>query len=162
VRASAPLQQASMDWLTPHFVGIDCVALTLTFKRRVGPVWLDEEIAQDTVRHFLLRINRAARGGKRRSPSDQLRVVAVREGAVARGKKHLHYHLQIEVPTNTSPEEFAMHCRRVWGCLDWGAAQSDAQYVRDVGWMSYMLKLRDKDDFAYAIDVDNCWLGQRH
>jgi hypothetical protein len=156
------LQEAALNWLTPQFDDTESIALTLTFKRRVGATWLSEEIAQSTLRHFLQRINKVERKKRRLSGSDRLRVVAIREGAVAKGQKHLHYHLQIQVPTGTDAEHFSAHCRQVWSRLDWGAVQTDAKYVRDSGWMSYMLKLRDKSDFAYAIDIDNCWLGQWH
>lgn len=156
------LQEAALDWLAPQFDDTESIALTLTFKRKVGTTWLTEEIAQSTLRHFLQRINKVERRRRRLSGANRLRVVAVREGGLAQGRKHLHYHLQIQLPSGAAPEDFSAHCRRIWSLLDWGAAQTDSKYVRDLGWMSYMLKLRDKTDFTYAIDVDNCWLGHWH
>jgi len=153
------LQHAYVDWIGTQFVGVDSIALTVTFKKRIGNIWLDDNIAQATVHHFLRRINRVGRGQRLHDTTALLRTLAVREGGFRRGAKKLHYHLQLEVPRTTLPSLFASTCCVTWRKLDWAGFQCRTKVFADPGWTSYMLKTRTKADYSYAIDLSNCVFG---
>lgn len=151
------LQNAYLAWFGSP--GVPMIAVTLTFKPKVGNRRLSEAIAQEAIRHYLRRINRISRGRKYGDRRPQLKTFAVREGGIGFDQKHLHYHLQIEVPMGSSASEFARFCLSEWSKLNWGSqSQLRASVDADIGWTAYILKLRDKPDFADAIDVMNCFL----
>lgn len=155
---NAAIQEASSRWLAGVFDGVPSIALTLTFKQRIGWDRLTADVAQQTLRHFLRRLNRVSRGKKFRKRRPALTVLAVREGGCGKAHKHLHYHLQLEVPSDRSPAEFGAHCLRTWSSLDWGSDRYNRMSVSaDEGWTEYLLKLRDKPNFADAVDVMNCY-----
>lgn len=153
------LQKAYFDWIDTQFVGVDSIALTLTFKRRVGTVWLSEDIAQGSVHQFLRRINRVGRGQRLLENPRLLRSLAVREGGVRRNEKRLHYHLQLEVPCTTPASVFAATCCATWRKLDWAGLECRTKVGANSGWTSYILKTRTKADYSYAIDLSNCVFG---
>lgn len=154
---NSAMKEASALWLTATFDRVPSIALTLTFKQRLQWHRLSADTAQQTLRHFLRRLNREGRGKKFRRRRPPLTVLAVLEGGCRPGEKHLHYHLQIEVPTDRSPEEFGEYCLRTWAALDWGSDRQNRMAVdADSGWTEYILKLRDKPIFSDAIDVMNC------
>lgn len=153
-------QQAITNWVRPSFADIESIALSLTFKDRVGTEWLSTEVAEKTVHHYLRRINRVGRGKRMSCVALPLRTLAIREGGIGKTMKRLHYHLQIEVPPATTAAAFATRCCDVWRRLDWGGRECYATRVTDDGWMDYMLKLRDKPEYCYALDVNNSWLAR--
>ncbi|WP_206862085.1 hypothetical protein [Lysobacter changpingensis] len=131
--------------------------MTLTFKPSWQGQLLTESIAESTVGHFLHRLNR--RFITRRKASERLRVIAVREGGIGLGNKRLHYHLKVEAPTGVDPDQFCISCLHIWRKLDWASlSQNRATARSDEHWISYILKLRDKADYATAIDINNTYL----
>jgi hypothetical protein len=102
------LRAAYLDWF--DFRGIPSIALTLTFKPKLGRKELDTEVAEEALRHFLRRLNRMRGNSRKRSKKTPLQTMAIREGYFGGGYPQFHYHLQIEVPGDSDPQEFADRC----------------------------------------------------
>lgn len=147
------LQAAYLDWCEDAW--FDGIALTVTFKPSWQRQLLTDAVAESTIRHFLSRLNRQF-SKRPRNVAHRLKVIAVREGGIGMGNKRLHYHLKIEVPTDLDRQEFCAACLYIWSKLDWASAtQNRATACSDKHWIAYILKLRDKADFATAIDINN-------
>ena len=151
-RQDLRLQQLALEkWLRQ--AASEGVAATLTFKQRLDGKPLTRDIAQATITHYLHRLDRIAFGRRNKS---QVSAIAVREGGTLPHQKHLHYHLALPTPPNYSAEDWRSYVLRTWPVLDWASPiQNRFELIRDSGWLSYMLKLRDKSDFLEAMDFEN-------
>jgi len=139
------------DYCLRHdFVGM---AMTLTFRPSRNGVLLTEEIARSTVNHFLRALDRKA-FGRAQSNTTRLQAIVVMEGGVGRNiGKRIHYHLKVELPESWDAQAFTDICEGVWTKLDWASnSQNCFKPQSDVGWISYILKHRDKPDYARAFD----------
>lgn len=153
------MQTALRNWLR-----IDgwnqAFALTLTLKQRIGgdggvsasATNLTPQIASQNLKHFLNVLNKQVYGAASQRHGKRLPVFSVLEGG---NGKRLHYHLAIDCPRNDLIEVFPAMVISTWWKTLWGYDQT---YVTpcDAGWVNYMTKLRDKPDFASAIDWENC------
>lgn len=135
-------------------------ALTLTLKQRIGgdggvsapATNLTRQISSQNLRHFLNVLNKQIYGKASRRYGKRLPVFSVLEGG---NGKRLHYHLVIGCPRDDLIEVFPAMVVLAWRKTLWGYGQTDVKPC-DAGWVKYMTKLRDKPDFASAIDWENC------
>lgn len=88
-----------------------------------------------------------AQGGKMGVP-----VIPILEGG---GVNRLHYHLIIDCPRDDLLASFPELIAKTWRASHWGYNEIKIVSTPDQGWITYMTKLRDKPDFAEAID----WLN---
>lgn len=155
IKAQAQLR----EWFRERLEG-EHLAVTLTFHPPPGEK-LDESQAQATLRHFLRRLANRVYGSAAKRFGRKLQVVPVLEGGTGPNDKHLHYHLQIEIPLGFEPDRFGRLCIEVWRELDW-ASQTQNVYrycTNGEGWTNYILKPRDKADYLSAIDFSNMALN---
>lgn len=135
-------------------------AVTLTLRQSVTvansmhPVRLSltEQSASQNFRHFLNKLNRVVYGSAAHRFGKGVAVVPVIED---NADKRLHYHALIDCPRPQLVAAFPAAIADAWRSTQWGYYQIDIQSGADRGWLNYMMKFRDKPDFATAIDLMN-------
>lgn len=135
-------------------------AVTLTMKQatdavdgdRKVKVFLDPDKASQNLSHLLNRLNKRIFGNRAKRFGNGLRVIPVLEGG--RGER-LHYHLMIDCPREELQDRFEPMINEIWQQTQWGFRQTDIRPYADDGWKDYISKLRDKPDYADAIDWRN-------
>lgn len=151
---SAFRQFAKTDhWLSPH-------AVTLTMKQVLRPSfdpaaateYLDLRKASQNFRHFMNILNRRVLRKRFQHHGQRLSVVPVIEGG---NGKRLHYHATIDCPRADLVGLFPLIVRSAWSKTKWGYYEIDIQPSADDGWTNYISKLRDKPNYADAIDWEN-------
>ena len=156
------MQSALLTWVQ-KLLSNDCIAVTLTFRPYRDGRGVTPNVAQETVRRYLLRLDAAAFGRRairgHRSRRLKLQRLAICEGGTGYNDTHVHYHLQIQVP----PQQTALGWRLVaadeWRKMQRAGRENTFRDVRDAGWLDYILKLRDKPSFSDAVDFENCWVN---
>jgi hypothetical protein len=133
------------------------IALTLTFRPNRGRKLVDNAIASKAMTHFLAKLNRRVFRNAHRRFGRRLEVIAVREGGGGHHKQ-VHYHLDMRVPDRWSVSDFGGTCLEVWRSLRWASQDQNVIRESDDGWIDYMLKFRDKNDYFDAVDVINTHL----
>jgi hypothetical protein len=155
------LRKACFEWLKPTGPAI---AATLTFRPSLEVMSdsgivrhrLTERDAQAAVANFLRRLDAAAYGKEAIRRGRRLGAIAIREGGTSRHDKHLHYHLQLQVPDHETLYGWRVVAADAWRKLRWASPKQNVfRDVTDEGWISYILKLRDKPNFIDAVDVEN-------
>lgn len=137
-------------------------AATLTLRQSVTAwdgalpirIALTEQSASQNFRHFLNKLNRSAFGKSAQRFARGVAVIPVLEGSTG---KRLHYHAMIDCPRSDLIADFPIVVAQAWRSTQWGYDQVVVEPGADRGWLSYMTKLRDKPDFASAID----WMNLR-
>lgn len=153
----ARLRAAALDYFIQR--DFDGIAVTLTFKPRRSSERFSEQVAEAAVRELIKRLNKFA-NGRGRPP---LQVIAIREGGIGpKYRTHLHYHLKLEVPLGSTPENFAEKVEHYWTKLRWASRdQNRVVPMSDHGWLSYILKTRSKRDYGDSIDWKNTQVPPR-
>jgi hypothetical protein len=100
-------------------------------------------------------LNRKVYGRAASRYGKSVSVIPIMEGG---DDKRLHYHAMIDCPADHLQEAFPDAIASSWRSTQWGYDQIDVQPQADEGWLAYMTKLRDKADFASAIDWINVHL----
>lgn len=151
------LQRSVRLFFNKNLVNRAC-AVTLTLRQTVageggvGRVKLTADQAQQNYRHFLNLLNRAVFGKRAARFGRSVVSIPVLEG----GRGHrLHYHAVIGCPSELSYSDFEELIRDCWAKTQWGYDEVDIQPDADAGWINYISKLRDKPDYAEAIDWQN-------
>lgn len=146
-------QFASIDgWQAPY-------AVTLTMKQgapvangqRSVMAFLDPDKASQNLRHFHRIISRKVLGKPADRFGQRLPMIPVLEGG---NGSRLHYHLLIDCPRQDRQSDFPDLVRDVWSRTQWGHREIDIQAADD-GFKFYISKLRDKPNYADAIDWTN-------
>ena len=133
------------------------VGLTLNLKQAIittsGAIFrLDELNAKKAFRHYMNVLNRRIYHSAHRKHGKRLRVVPILEKS-AEGR--WHYHVAIEPPAFMDANSFGEFAMGVWLQTDFGYAHGDAVADVDVGWITYMTKLRGKSGLeAYTDCID--------
>lgn len=140
----------SKTWTSPH-------AVTLTLKTRilVGEVWqsLTPLDAQQNLRHWLnvvrkrlVRLGFAKDGELQRVPIYEGREYEVRP----------HYHLMLDKPECIETPQYQSLIQHEWQRTRWGHQRVTVDACHDEnGWLSYITKLRTKEEYADSIDWAN-------
>ena len=148
-----------------HWVCVDAwsnrYAVTFTMKQcLVTPSlkgehteWLDDIIASRKFKHFMNLLNDEVHGRseRRRRTGNKIRMINVWETSK---NDRIHGHAILERPLGCTDEQFRQLLREKWDKTDGAYHQL---YITDAnsGWLNYMLKCRDKESVADAID----WLN---
>lgn len=128
-------------------------AVTLTMKMRVEGKSNDMDAASANFRHFMNRLNHTILKSAAKRYGKRLKVFCVRE---CNAEGRLHYHAVIDRPSHVGIEEFTSTIRHLWGRTDFGYREIDVQDEINEGWLSYLLKNRQKDSVLDSIDWENC------
>ena len=140
-------------WLAPH-------AVTLTLRQGLAVsngaadtfVLLTRQLASQNYRHFLNLLGSMALGQAAKRFGRRINSISTIEGG--KGKR-LHIHAVIDCPRDDLLETFPSMITEAWRTTQWGYGQIDIQRDADSGWIKYISKLRDKPDYAAAIDWEN-------
>ena len=140
-------------WNAPH-------AVTLTMKQAV-PVangqnalmaFIDPAKASQNLGHFNAVLSRLVLGKPADRFGQRLSMIPVIEGGDG---KRMHYHLLIDCPRDDLKSDFPRLVRETWLRTQWGYNQIDIQPDANDGFKFYFSKLRDKPNYADAIDWAN-------
>lgn len=130
-------------------------AVTLTMRKRVGGQSNDMMVASVNFRHFMNRLNGELLKSAAKRYGKRLKVFCVIE---KNADGRLHYHAVIDRPAHVGIEAFTAAVQHQWGRTDFGYREIDVQDATTEGWLSYMLKDRQKDSVLDSIDWANCQL----
>src|ERR1700751_4944361 len=113
-------------------------------------------------RHFMNLLNRAVYGAAFRRHGKRLRVLPVLEkGEVRASSLHSlergtsgrwHIHCAIELPSHLDPVALEKLIRACWAKVELGYGRILVRAGADAGWISYMLKDRQKSQFDSCVD----------
>lgn len=145
---------SSVDgWTSPYAVTFT-MKQAMTFDGDKGPVWLalTPELASKNLRHFYNRLNKACYGNAGIRFNKRVPLIPVLEGG---NGKRLHYHCMIECPRDDLRAGFPDLLASLWRQTPWGYDQIDIQPNADNGFINYISKIRDKPNYADAVDWDN-------
>ena len=151
-RKDVEMHDAMVGWLEQHPMKT-AIAVSLTFKPALGERSLTLDAAHNAVRMYCRMLNSRAYGRAFRKKKKRLAVFPVREGGSGLYDKHIHYHLQVEVPDGWNIADWLDAACEEWKHIRWASRhQNRFREVTDANWLSYELKTRDKPSYADAID----------
>jgi len=133
------------------------VAVTLTLKQAIqqhGYVFYGrEENYTKVFECFMRRLNRAVYGNAARRFERRLRVIPIIEKDED-GRWHIH--AAIEAPAHMTPWQFQNEIMRCWPTKNlWAYKFNQIKFGADVGWVNYLLKLRQKSGLeAWSDSID--------
>lgn len=111
--------------------------------------------ASANCRHFLNRLNAKSLGAAAKRYGKKLKTFAVIE---QNAEGRLHYHMILDRPAHIAAEHLSALIREEWTKTDFGYRQVDVQNMYSDGWVSYILKSRQKNDCQLDhIDWNNCY-----
>lgn len=133
-------------------------AITLSLKQRLPDraERIDTISASQNVRHFANLLSRRCFGSAHKRYGRRVQMFSVIEGG---GTKRLHVHAMVDCPSADLELAFPEFIRTAWEKTRWGYREVDVQPCDD-GWLSYLLKLRDKPEFDISLDWQNCQLNE--
>ena len=117
---------------------------------------LDRQNCEQNFRHLINVLNVWTYGHAFRRYGKRLRVIPVIEGG---NGERFHYHALIDCADRRRYFEFTNLIADTWRSTDWGYDQVCIRVQADDGWISYMTKFKDKEDFADSIDWMNFYNG---
>lgn len=130
------------------------MAVTLTMKMRANGRSNDIITASANCRHFFNRLNAKSLGAAAKRHSKRLKAFAVIE---QNWEGRLHYHMIIDRPPHIAADDFSALIREQWRKTDFGYRHVDIQPMTSDGWISYILKGRQKNGCLHDhIDWNNC------
>jgi hypothetical protein len=145
----------------------DFCDVTLTLKQGHqrdcgGWIKIDDYQCRQAFRHFMNLLNRAVYGAAFRRHGKRLRVLPVLErGEVRAGALRKcdsatfgrwHIHCAIELPSHVAAVVLEKLIRVCWAKVEWGHSRILVRDGTNAGWVSYMLKGRQKSQFDYIFD----------
>ncbi|MEG8052906.1 hypothetical protein QP185_05960 [Sphingomonas aerolata] len=114
--------------------------------------FLDADKASQNMSHFHSILSRRVLG----KPRISVRYARQDDsGAGAQQEGRLHYHALIDCPRAELQGAFPALIQDIWARTQWGHRQNDIQADADDGFKFYISKLRDKPDYADAVDWAN-------
>ena len=136
------------------------IAVTLTLKQAIplqegssrGYIRITPDRASQNLRHFLNVINYQCLGKKASRHGCRIPVFSVLEGT---REKRLHFHLLMDWPLGANANEIETMISSNWHKTQWGYNQIDVQTNADMGWVDYITKMKDKEDYSSSIDWEN-------
>ena len=148
------IANAYLEWIEGKPFG-PSIAVTLTFRQFDGKQ-ISRKLAENAISHYLRVLDRKAFGAQARRGKRQLGAFGVFEGDAESWGKNLHYHCLLQIPSHVMPEQWIRTCEMEWAKVRYSNRQHHFEEVWDeAGWSEYLLKLRDKKDYADAVDVIN-------
>jgi hypothetical protein len=161
-----PFESAKSHFFDTGIWGPFCdVTLTLKQARQLDSgVWtrIGDYPYRQAFRHFMNLLNREVYGAAFRRHGKRLRVLPVLEkgevGARAlrsweRGTSgRWHIHCAIELPPHFDAVALERLIRQCWAKVEWGHGRILVRDGANGGWISYMLKGRQKSEFDGVLD----------
>jgi hypothetical protein len=141
--------------------------VTLTLKKArlcARGVWLkiDDYPCRRAFRHFMNLLNRAVYGAAFRRYGKRLRVLPVLEKGEVRARAlrsrergtsgRWHIHCAIELPSHCDAIALEDLIRDCWAKVEWGYNRILVRDGANAGWITYMLKDRQKSCFEGFLD----------
>jgi len=163
---SDPFESAKSHFFNTSSWGEFC-DVTLTLKQARQPdqggwVKIDEYRCRKAFRHFMNLLNRAVYGAAFRRYGKKLRVLPVLEKGEVRVRAlrswecgtsgRWHIHCAIELPSHFDGIALERSIRDCWGKVEWGCGRILVRDGANAGWISYMLKDRQKSEFDGFLD----------
>ena len=136
---------SKMNWVSPY-------ALTFTFKQRVQNHKLDVITASQNIRNFVSRLNRKIFGNAHKRFLKALKFFPVIEYDQ---DKRFHVHAIIDKPDTINSELFFELIKKSWSKTKFGYDHIHIQPVTSNGWLLYMTKFKQKNDYGLSIDWMN-------
>jgi hypothetical protein len=140
---------AHLDWLL-QYEGQVTHAVTLTFDPKKIAAFTGQfnrsvsinekemvERYQDSLRHFINRLDRALFGNASQRHGNRLLFVPVIEGL--NNGEVPHYHCSVGISQDRA-EEFAEKVKTCWSQVPFSGFQIKVESYRDAGWLSYSTK----------------------
>jgi hypothetical protein len=127
---------------------IDPFAVTLTMR------WQSWRQHSQNFRHFMNRLNTQIHGNAYKRYGRRLSVLPVIEGT---HRDHPHYHCVIDNPRSDNRVWFEANIFKCWNQTELGLPEMSITPEADIGWIRYMAKPRDKDNYNEAFDWENAW-----
>jgi hypothetical protein len=163
---SDPLESAKSHLFHTSIWGAFCdVTLTLKQARqseRGAWIKIDDYACRQVFRHFTNLLNRAVYGAAFRRHGRRLRVLPVLEKGEVRASAlrswecgtsgRWHIHCAIELPSHLDAVDLENLTRRRWAKVELGYGRILVRAGADAGWISYMLKDRQKSEFDGCVD----------
>ena len=163
---SDPFESARSHLFNTNSWGPFC-DLTLTLKQgcqsdRGGWIKIDAYPCRRAFHHFTNLLNRAVYGAAFRRHGKGLRTIAVLEKGEVRARAlhssergtsgRWHIHCAIELPSHLDSVAFENLIRKCWAKVEWGHRRILVRDRANAGWISYMLKGRQKSEFDAFLD----------
>ena len=141
--------------------------VTLTLKQGHQPasggwVKIEDYRCRQAFRHFMNLLNRAVYGSAFRRYGKRLRVLPVLEKGEVRARAlrswergtsgRWHIHCAIELPSHFDAVGLEKLIRDCWAKVEWGHGRILVRDGANAGWISYMLKDRQKSEFDGFLD----------
>ena len=141
--------------------------VTLTLKQarqseRGAWVKIEDYPCRKAFRHFMNLLNRAAYGSAFRRYDKRLRVLPVLERGEVRARAlrswehgtsgRWHVHCAIELPSHFDAVALESLICDCWAKVEWGLGRILVRDGANAGWISYMLKDRQKSEFDGFLD----------
>ena len=140
----SPLRGYLVDWLNGYSVQ-NSVAVTLTMRQRskFGERLTESDQCSRNFRYFINRLCRKVTGRRYKRNGERLQVIPVIE---KKPGSRFHYHAIIEDPRNDL-DKMRSDIVDCWIKTDFGNRQTYVEKTTNqIGWISYILKLENKDD----------------
>jgi hypothetical protein len=141
--------------------------VTLTLRQGHQPdsggwVKIEDYRCREAFRHFMNRLNRAVYGAAFRRYGKRLRVLTVLERGEVRARTlrpwergtsgRWHIHSAIELPSHFDAVALERMIRDCWSKVEWGHGRILVRDRANAGWITYMLKDRQKSEFDGLLD----------
>jgi hypothetical protein len=130
----------------------DPCAVTLTMKQRVGSKKLDPFDCSRNLTHFSNRLNKKILGNSFTRYGKRIRMIPVLERS---HNQRYHYHTVIDRLDRVGRVEFKDIVVDCWSHTLWGYRKIDLQYDISSGWIDYITKPTQKEEYSDSID----WLN---
>jgi hypothetical protein len=171
---SDPTESAKAHFFDTSSWGEFC-DVTLTLKQGHQPdsggwVKIDDYRCRQAFRHFMNLLNRAVYGAAFRRYGKRLRVLPVLEKGEVRARAlrswergtsgRWHIHCAIELPSHFDAVALENMICDCWAKVEWGHGRILVRDGANAGWISYMLKDRQKsefDGFADCIIIESLY-----
>jgi hypothetical protein len=163
---SDPFESAKSHFFDTGSWGPFCdVTLTVKQGRQSDTgTWIkiSDHPCRQAFRHFMSLLNRKVYGAAFRRYGRRLRVLAVLEKGEVRARAlrswergtsgRWHVHCAIELPSHFDAVALERLIRHCWAKVEWGHGRILVRDGANAGWISYMLKDRQKSEFDGFLD----------
>jgi hypothetical protein len=161
-----PVESAKSNLFDTRSWGEFC-DVTLTLKQghqhdSGGWIKIEDHRCRQAFRHFTNLLNRAVYGSAFRRYGKRLRVLPVLEKGEVRARAlrlsergtsgRWHIHCAIELPSHFDAVALEKLIRDCWAKVEWGHGRILVRDCANAGWISYMLKGRQKSEFEGFLD----------
>jgi hypothetical protein len=130
----------------------DPCAVTLTMKQRIGSKQLDRIDCSSNLKHFSNRLNKAILRNSFTRYGNRIRMIPVLERSHS---QRYHYHTVLDRLDRVTRSEFKDIVSDCWNRTLWGYREIDFQYDISPGWIDYITKPSQKEEYSDSIDWQN-------